>query len=78
MGNSEVGGFLPGLACMCGSNIVKFPSPEGTNTSSHHVSKSTFAIFSWVGQHVRKGVGLYVYLEGMGCVLYVVIQGGGV
>jgi len=59
VGNSDVGGLSPGgSAYMCASSIVEFPSPKGANTSSHHVSKSTFAIFGWLGKHVRKGVSL--------------------
>ena len=59
MGNLDVGGLSPGgLSCMCANSIVEFPSPKGTNIFSHHVSKSTFAIFGWLGGHVRKGVSL--------------------
>ena len=59
MGNSDVGGLSPGgLAYMYASSIVEFPSQKGANTFSHHVSKSMFAIFGWLGGHVRKGVSL--------------------
>jgi len=59
VGNLDVGGLLPGgLTYMRANSIVEFPSPKGTNTFAHHVSKSTFAIFGWLIRHVRKGVGL--------------------
>jgi len=32
VGNSDVEGLSPGgLACMCASSIVEFPSPKGAN-----------------------------------------------
>ena len=59
MGNSDVGGLSPGgLACICTSSIVEFPSPKGANAFFHHVSKSTFAIFGWLGGQDRKGFSL--------------------